>query len=164
MTTARGAKGSLAPARPPAFQRALQDDQQRGQLDGLGEELIRAFLDGADRQIDGSVRREHDDRQVLQLGQQIQGIAVGQPVVHHGCVGRGDRAQLQRALAVLRLGDLEPLVLEKGMEREPDRLRILDQENPPSLHGRNSNAPRVRNLVQTAPKAGGRGVSPKENG
>src|SRR5205823_10928010 len=73
---ARGAQRRFPAARAPPFQRALQYDQKGGQLDRLGEELLRAFLDGADRQIDRSVRRQHDDGEVLQPGQEIEGVAV----------------------------------------------------------------------------------------
>ena len=72
------------------LQRALDDDEQGGQLHRLREELFRALLDGLDREVDAPVPGEehHRDARVLRFhaAQHVEAVAVGQGEVHDGGV------------------------------------------------------------------------------
>ena len=98
-------------------ERAVEDDQQRRQLDRLRQELLRPFLDGADRELDAGVRGEHDDgdRGIdrFELRQQIERGAVAQFVVEDDRV-RPLLARLrQRGDAVLGVETSNPAVVRK---------------------------------------------------
>jgi hypothetical protein len=43
-------------------ERSLDHHQQRGELDGLGEEVLGPFLHRANRQVDGTVSSQHEER------------------------------------------------------------------------------------------------------
>ena len=74
------------------LERALEHHQQRGQLDGLGEELLGALLDRLHRQVDRAVRGQQHDGQRGVLGlerpQHLEAVAVRQREVHDRGVDR----------------------------------------------------------------------------
>jgi hypothetical protein len=73
-----------------AHEQALLDEPphhgaQRGELDRLGEELLRSGLDRRHRDVDFAMAGEHQDRHVggplLEEGEDVEGVAVRQIVV-----------------------------------------------------------------------------------
>ena len=70
-----------------SLERAIEHDQKRRQLHGLGQELLGAFLDRLDRQVDGAVagQQQHRQRRVLRLegAQHVEAVAVRQREVDH---------------------------------------------------------------------------------
>lgn len=117
----------------PSTHSGSEDDQQRREVDRLGEKLLGAFLDRRDGQLDAGVRGEddHGDGGVdgLELRQQVEGRAVAQLVVEDDRV-RPHAARLGEGVGtVLRLADVEAGRGEEAPDGHPDRLLVVDHQH-----------------------------------
>ena len=125
--------GKLAAMRPLALQHALQQDQQRRQLDRFDQEVVRALFDGAHRELDRPLSGQDDHRQVrldgFQSRQQVQRVAVGQAVVEHDGVGPRVPDRALRGGAGIGFHDLVILQLEEIVYGEADALLVVDDED-----------------------------------
>jgi hypothetical protein len=123
----------LSLARALLLEHALENHEQRRHLHRLGEQVLRSVLDRAHREVDGGVAGEDHDGQCvvggLEAGQEVEGVAVGEQVVHdRGVEARAPACRL-RGLAPLRLHHFESLGLEEVAHPEADRGLVVDDED-----------------------------------
>ena len=124
---------------PPVFEGALDDHQERRQLDRLGEELLGSFLDGLHREIDGAVAGEEHDGQGGVLGlqgrQHLEAVAVGQGKIHDRGVHHLAAQGLPNRGEALDLDDPEALAAQEPAEGEAHVRFVVDDENPALSQG-----------------------------
>src|SRR4029079_11064909 len=96
---------------------AADDHEQRIELHRLGEELLGAVLHRFDGGVDRGVGGEDDERRVVdgaEVGDEIEGRAVGKAEIEHGDVG-AERSKLDASGgAVVGLVDFESVGFQKS--------------------------------------------------
>jgi hypothetical protein len=120
-----------------AFLDGATDQVDRlGHVEGLGQVVEGAALEGADGAVEVRIRRHDDHRQVampgLDLRQQLDARAAGHPDVGHQHLRR---LVLERREHVARVGEAahrEFLARQRLLEDEADRLVVVD--DPDGLH------------------------------
>ena len=122
----------LAALLPLALEEALDDDQERRQLDGLGQELVRALLHRPHGEVDRRVAGQDDDRHrgvdLADAGQQVEGGPVGQHVVEDHGVGVPLAHRLLGGGDGVGLVDLQALALEEVAHAEADARLVVDDQ------------------------------------
>ena len=117
----------------PLLERAPDEQQQVVGIDGLREEVERAFLHGGDRILDAAEGGHDDDRDVgvdfLRRAQHAEAVALGQPQIRQH---QGRLCLLQhphRFRLVARLEDDVSVTLERMTQHRAQRVLVFDDEN-----------------------------------
>ena len=113
--------------------RALHHEDEMVRIDGLGEEVHRAFLNRGHRVLDAAVRRHHHD---LQLGielfgraQHAQSVSRRKLQVGQDDGGTGLAHVLDGSGSSSRLENDVPLPLERMPEHRPERVLVFNEKN-----------------------------------
>ncbi len=120
--------------RQPALrERTLDHQQQMIGIDGLGEEVERAFLHRRHRVLDAAERGHHDHGQLgvelLGGAQHAKTVAVGQPEIRQH-QARPRRSQHLHCLGlVARFEHRVALRLERMAQHRPQRILVLDEKD-----------------------------------
>jgi hypothetical protein len=135
---ARPARSEL-PASALTLERALDEDVKRGELEGLREELVGAFLDGSHREIDAAVARQNEHRRiriyVAQFGKQIEGIAITEQVIDNCNVRLEGLKEVLRLRARVGLGYLKTLGAQIGANALAKDVFVVDYQDSVAGHG-----------------------------
>jgi hypothetical protein len=124
--------GDLA-AQAALAQRLAGDQQELLDLEGLGDVVVGAQLDGADRGLDGAERRDH--HHVRRLGErhdvadEVEAVEVGHPQVGDDQVDRLGAHHLEADLAARRRPDHVAGVGELLGEEVAHRVVVLDHQD-----------------------------------
>ena len=114
-------------------ERLVGDEQQLLDLERLGDVVVRAELDRADRGLDRAERGDHHD--VRRLGQrhhaadQVEAVHLGHPQVGDDQVEPVGARELEAGRGARRRLDLEPRVLELLGQQVAHRLVVLDDQD-----------------------------------
>ena len=125
--------GDLAPPLALALEEPPEHDQERRQLDRLGQELVGPLLDRAHREVDrGVAGQDHHRQRGVELpepGQEVEGGAVGEHVVEDHGVGAPLADRLLGGGDGVGLVDLEALALEEVADPEADTGLVVDDQD-----------------------------------
>jgi hypothetical protein len=118
--------------------RLLEDRLELAELAGLGEEVLRALLHGADRLLHRAVGGEHDHRgrggQFLDLAQQVDAAAVGQPHIEQHDVEHLLCEQLSRSLQVAGRLDRITRASQLPADQRAEGLLVVHQQQKRFRH------------------------------
>ena len=121
-----------------ALECLLEHRLQLGQLARLGEEVERAELHGADRLLDRSVGGEHQHfdlrRALLDLAQQVEAAAVGEPHVQQHQVERLLHEQAASLVQRTRPGDAVTGALKLLADQLPEGFLVVDEQQRDLSH------------------------------
>ena len=114
-------------------ERTLHHQQQMVGIDGLGEKVERAFLDGFDGVLNRAVRGHHDNRQLgIQLlggAQHAEAVALGEPQVRQDDA-RARRAQRPDGFGlVARFDHAVAVGLQRQAQHGAQRVLVFDDQN-----------------------------------
>ena len=121
-----------------ALDRAPDDVGEQVDVHRLGQEVVGAALDRADREVDRPVAG-HDVDGDGRVGrahppQEVERVPVGEPEVGHDRVEPGAPEPLERAREGRRLEDDEPRGLERRRDRHPHARLVLDEQERRRTH------------------------------
>jgi len=129
---------AVFPAQLSLLQGVAQDQQDPLALERLFHEIERAELGRLDRGADRAVARDHHHRQLglalAELGQHLETVHPRHLDIEEHRVRLQDFDALQRFGAGCRLLEHESLVLKDSLERGPDVLLVIDDENAGLAH------------------------------
>ena len=124
--------GDLA-AVASVLERLFDHHEQCGEIDRLGQELIGARLNGSHRELDRSMAGQDDDRhvaiEILEGGDEMNRIPVGQVVVHDRQVNTDRLERDMGGGARVGFAHLEAGGHEVFAHALPDRRIVFDQKD-----------------------------------
>jgi hypothetical protein len=140
------------------LEHVLHADEDALASQRLLEEVARPELDGVDRVVDRRVPADHDDRQVarrLLLADPLEGLEAAhlrQLHVEDAEVDGRERARedLEAALGALGAEDAVALALQHELERPPDVLLVVDDEDRLGGQGSRLGAHRAARLAHAS--------------
>ena len=125
--------------------RALDEQADDFEVEGLGQVVVGAALHRLDRVRHGRLRGHDDDRRATSIGacarHHIEAARLGHPDVDEGDVDIAAGEGGERLLSTGRLHDLVALRAERLAEHPADRALVVDDENAGGdglRHGRHS--------------------------
>ena len=117
----------------PLRERTLHHQQQMIGIDGLGEKVERAFLDGFDGVLNRAVCGHHDDRQLgIQLlggPQDAEAVALGKPQVRQDDAGPRRSQGTDGFGLVARFDHAVAMGLQRKAEHRAQRVLVFDEQN-----------------------------------
>ncbi len=119
---------------PALLERAVDDDLELVDVEGLRHVVVGAELHRLDRALGGGVGGHHDHRRaglaLADLAQQVETVAVGHHHVAQHEVGRGVGEALARLADRARRRHLEPLAVAEHGEEVDEALLVVDDQHP----------------------------------
>jgi hypothetical protein len=117
----------------PLLERALEDDVERRKIERLGEEVLRPFAHGLHGEIDRPVRGEDDDRHagvdLAELGQELEGVPVGERVIDDRHVRTNGAKRLLGRLTAIRFRDGEAAPFQEIANAEARPRMVVDDQH-----------------------------------
>src|SRR6185437_8578236 len=116
-----------------ALERPRDEQQKMIGIDGLREEVHRAFFHRGHGVLDAAVRRHDDDGNVdvglLRRAQHAEAVAVGKPEIGEDEIGARLLEDAERLGLIARLEDGVILPLQREPEHRAERVLVLDEKN-----------------------------------
>jgi hypothetical protein len=112
------------------LQETLQNDEQGLELNRFGEKVVGALFDRSHGQVDGSKRRQDDQRRggidIFETRQEIKRMAIREHVIDDDRIRPGRLKEVQRPLATIGLVYFVALRLQKIADTEASRNFIIN--------------------------------------